>query len=53
MIIRDRKFQSVTVLRIAFLLLGAVFVVLGLLASEHLAVLAKAVKVCLECIGIG
>lgn len=50
---QDRKTNRLTVLRIVFLLLGAVFVVLGLIASEHLAVLAKAVKVCLECIGIG
>ncbi len=53
MIEQDRKTNNLTVLRIVFLLLGAVFVVLGVLTSEHLSVLSKAVRICLECIGIG
>ena len=50
---RDRISENRTVLRIMFLILGAVFVTLGLLSSEHLTVLGKAVRICLECIGIG
>lgn len=38
---------------IAWLVLGLVFVGLGLLRKEHLTVLEKAVAICLECIGIG
>lgn len=32
---------------------GGVFILLGILRGEHLAVLQKAAAVCLECIGIG
>lgn len=37
----------------AVLLLGAVFVVLGVLRGENQTVLTKAINICLECIGIG
>ena len=40
-------------LRIFFLILGAVFVIIGLLDKENINVLNKAVRICLECIGIG
>jgi len=32
---------------------GAVFLVLGVLRGEAQVVLAKAIRICLECIGIG
>lgn len=35
------------------LLLGAAFVIWGVGRQEHLVVLKKAVKICLECIGVG
>ncbi|MBR0310831.1 MAG: thioredoxin [Oscillospiraceae bacterium] len=41
------------IVRCAVALTGVGFVVAGVLRSEHLEVLNKAVKICLECIGIG
>lgn len=38
---------------IACVVLGLVFVGLGLLREEQLTVLKKAAAICLECIGIG
>lgn len=32
---------------------GAVLIGIGILRGEHLTVLAKAIRVCLECIGLG
>ena len=43
----------IQMLRIGTLLLGSGSVCYGLIRGEHMDVLAKAVKVCLECIGIG
>ena len=33
--------------------LGAVFIVLGILRGEPAVILQKAIRICLECIGIG
>ena len=33
--------------------LSLLFIVMGVLREEHLVVLKKAVRICLECIGIG
>lgn len=35
------------------LVLGAVFIVLGIMRGEQRIVLQKAIRICLECIGIG
>ncbi|MDR3119883.1 MAG: hypothetical protein LBU58_00875 [Clostridiales bacterium] len=35
------------------LAVGVLFIALGLLREEQLVVLKKAVKICLECIGVG
>ena len=35
------------------LLAGAVMIVLGIVRGEHQIVLDKAIRICLECIGIG
>lgn len=45
--------RTVNLLRAACLITGAVFVGIGILRGEPAAVLQKAVKICLECIGIG
>ena len=42
-----------TAAQLVLLLLGAVFIVYGTLRGEAGVVLAKAVKICLECVGIG
>lgn len=43
----------IRILRTAVFLIGVVFVVVGLFRAEHLEVMNNAVKICLECIGIG
>lgn len=40
-------------LRLAVLLAGAACLILGLQRGQQLEVMNKAVKICLECIGIG
>lgn len=40
-------------LSIALLLLGLAFVVIGVSRGEAAEVLTKAVRICMECIGIG
>jgi hypothetical protein len=48
-----RKNILIGTLRTGSLVLGTVFVLLGIYRGEHLEVLGKAVRICLECIGIG
>lgn len=47
------KDRTVLAIRYGLLGLAAVLIVIGLLEEEHLEVMQKAVKICLECIGIG
>ena len=44
------KFNTVGLL---MLFLAAVLIIIGILSRQDLQVLGKAVRVCLECIGIG
>ena len=41
------------VLRAALIIAGIVFIVLGIMQGEQNVVMRKAVRICLECIGIG
>lgn len=47
------KRKSVLFARYSLLGLAVVLIAAGLLKQEHLEVMQKAVKICLECIGIG
>lgn len=47
------KSKSVLLARYGLLGLAAALIAVGLLKQEHLEVMQKAVKICLECIGIG
>ena len=47
------KTKSILLTRYGLLVLAVVFLSVGLAKQEHLEVLQKAVKICLECIGIG
>lgn len=41
------------VLRVTVFLAGLLFIILGLFRNEHREIMNMAVKICLECIGIG
>ena len=45
--------RTVFILRMIILILGAAMVIIGLLGGEFTVVFNKAVRICLECIGIG
>ncbi len=47
------KSKAVTAVRYGLLALALAFICIGLSGQEHIEVLQKAVKICLECIGIG
>ena len=47
------KTREKAVLRFGALGLALIFITIGLLRQEQLEVLQKAVRICLECIGIG
>ncbi len=47
------KDRTVLAVRCVLLMLAVVLIVVGILEQEHLEVMRKAVKICLECIGIG
>ncbi|MBQ2084854.1 MAG: hypothetical protein II464_01120 [Oscillospiraceae bacterium] len=50
---KTKEDRRIAALRIFFLILAAVFIIIGLLNKEYITVLNKAVRICLECIGIG
>lgn len=45
-----KKSNLITVL---FLILGTVFLLLGIWREEYTIVMEKAINICLECVGIG
>ena len=40
-------------IRLLIVLAASAFIIVGLSRGEHLEIMNKAVKICLECIGIG
>ncbi len=38
---------------ISLIVLGAVFITVGILSGEMFTVLQKSIRICLECVGIG
>lgn len=50
---RNKVRIKVWSVRVCVLLTSIVFIGIGITRSEHLEVWQKAVKICLECIGIG
>ncbi|MCI9596592.1 MAG: hypothetical protein HFE75_04710 [Firmicutes bacterium] len=48
-----KKRHRLWTLRVCLLIVAALFIVLGVLRQEHWDVFQKAVKLCLECVGIG
>ena len=48
-----KKYRSRRLLQIGLLVLGIVFVLIGVYREEVSTVLTKAIYICLECIGIG
>ncbi|MCI8639307.1 MAG: hypothetical protein HFG41_09255 [Coprococcus sp.] len=47
------KRMLVRFVRYGILTVSILFIVIGIMKQEYLEVLQKAVKICLECIGIG
>lgn len=49
----NRKKTAIHIARGTAIVLGILFVVLGILRGEPGEILAKAIRICLECIGLG
>ncbi len=47
------KVNKTIVFRCTVLLFAIAFIIIGLINGEHMDVMRKAIRVCLECIGIG
>lgn len=39
--------------RSLFLILSAIFIIIGIILNQHTVTMEKAIRICLECIGIG
>lgn len=49
----DKKDHGIQIIRIGMLIAAVLFIGIGWMRGEQTEVLQKAVRVCLECIGIG
>ncbi len=49
----QKEVRQKSLLRYGLLVLGCVFAAVGILQKDYVIVLQKAVRICLECIGIG
>ena len=45
--------KVISAVRLSVLLIAVIFIAIGVIREEFLTVLAKAVRICMECIGIG
>lgn len=50
---REKNVNSIRIIRFLVLFLAVAFLAVGVARKEYIEVLQKAVKICLECIGIG
>lgn len=50
---KAKRRLSFLMVRLGVLFVSVCFILAGLIKKEHLEVMQKAVKICLECIGIG
>ena len=50
---REGKNRKLGYIRVLILGCSLAFIAFGILRGEHMLVLQKAVRICLECIGIG
>lgn len=51
--LRDKEWDGRRAVRYCVLIVSILFIGVGILNQEYLEVLQKAVRICLECIGIG
>lgn len=50
---KTKREMLIFILRFCVLAVSVFFIAAGIIKKEHLEVMQKAVKICLECIGIG
>ncbi len=50
---KTKKSYWLWLLRVSLLAAAALFIAIGVMRKEHWDVFQKAVKICLECVGIG
>ncbi|MBQ9827578.1 MAG: hypothetical protein IJM62_02735 [Lachnospiraceae bacterium] len=50
---KERSIKGKTVLGFILLAAAVVFIAVGIMQGEHITIMDRAVRICLECIGIG